>query len=241
MGLQAPPAGPAHGSWLGRQLPHLTTTTPGERQHAAAGLALLDDKHRLSRFKRQIPTPRPIPTPPLPSLSLSTQARGPMFNTRFAFSSCSQCWLTASPGPRTSPHRMWHMCSGCTCSSEGTREVGTFLVLFAPPTTLLGFPRNHTNEFQARDSGLPQQGELLVPNHATISSAGTSPPALPPTQGQTDAQRSAGRCPNVPVALTKAVQAQLVCDLRSVHGIGQVLLVGKHQQDCIAQLILEEH
>jgi hypothetical protein len=35
------------------------------------------------------------------------------------------------------------------------------------------------------------------------------------------------------------VQAQLVGDLCGVHGVGQVLLVGKHQQHRVAQLVLQ--
>jgi len=35
------------------------------------------------------------------------------------------------------------------------------------------------------------------------------------------------------------VEAELVCDLSCVHGVGQILLVGEHQQDGIPQLILQ--
>ena len=42
----------------------------------------------------------------------------------------------------------------------------------------------------------------------------------------------------VPVALTQGVEAKLVCDLSSIHGIWQILLVGKYQQDCVTQLLL---
>ena len=41
------------------------------------------------------------------------------------------------------------------------------------------------------------------------------------------------------MALAKRVQAQLVRNLCCIHGIGQILLVGKHQQDRVAQLILQ--
>lgn len=41
-----------------------------------------------------------------------------------------------------------------------------------------------------------------------------------------------------PVTLAQRVQAKLVGDLSSVHSIWQILLVGKHQQDSIAQLVL---
>ena len=44
---------------------------------------------------------------------------------------------------------------------------------------------------------------------------------------------------NAPVTLAQRVQAQLVGDLSSVHGVWQILLVGKHQQDCVAQLVLQ--
>ena len=44
---------------------------------------------------------------------------------------------------------------------------------------------------------------------------------------------------DVPVALAKRMQAQFVCNLCSIHGIRQILFVGKHQQDCITQLILQ--
>ena len=43
---------------------------------------------------------------------------------------------------------------------------------------------------------------------------------------------------NIPVALAQRVQAQLVGDLSRVHGIRQVLLVGKDQQHSIAELVL---
>ena len=40
------------------------------------------------------------------------------------------------------------------------------------------------------------------------------------------------------MALAQGVQAQLIGDLCCIHRIGQILLVGKHQQDSVAQLIL---
>lgn len=40
------------------------------------------------------------------------------------------------------------------------------------------------------------------------------------------------------MALAEGVQAELVCDLSSVHGIGEILLVGEHQQHSVAQLVL---
>mmetsp|Transcript_2779 Transcript_2779/g.10083 ORF Transcript_2779/g.10083 Transcript_2779/m.10083 type:complete len:242 (+) Transcript_2779:67-792(+) len=46
---------------------------------------------------------------------------------------------------------------------------------------------------------------------------------------------------NVPVALAERVKRQLVRDLRRVHRVREILLVGKHKQDGVAQLILVEH
>lgn len=43
-----------------------------------------------------------------------------------------------------------------------------------------------------------------------------------------------------PVALAKAVQSKLVCDLRCVHCIWKILLVGENQQHGVAQLVLPE-
>jgi len=40
------------------------------------------------------------------------------------------------------------------------------------------------------------------------------------------------------VALAQGVQAELVGDLRRVHGVGQILLVREHQQHRVAELIL---
>jgi len=44
-----------------------------------------------------------------------------------------------------------------------------------------------------------------------------------------------------PSALPQAVQAQLVRDLGRVHGVGQILLVGEDQEQCIPQFILVQH
>jgi len=44
-----------------------------------------------------------------------------------------------------------------------------------------------------------------------------------------------------PVAVSQGVEAQLVCDLGGVHGVGQILLVGEHQQHSVPQLILGQH
>lgn len=41
------------------------------------------------------------------------------------------------------------------------------------------------------------------------------------------------------MALAERVQAQLISDLGSVHGVRQILLVGKHKQDGVAQLVLQ--
>ena len=41
-----------------------------------------------------------------------------------------------------------------------------------------------------------------------------------------------------PVALAQGVEAELVGDLCRVHGVGQILLVGEHQQHGVAQLVL---
>ena len=46
---------------------------------------------------------------------------------------------------------------------------------------------------------------------------------------------------DVPVALAERVQAELVGDLSSIHRVRQVLFVGEHQQDRLAQLVLIEH
>ena len=44
-----------------------------------------------------------------------------------------------------------------------------------------------------------------------------------------------------PCPLPEAVEAELVGDLRRVHRVGQILLVGEDQKDGIPQLILVEH
>lgn len=46
---------------------------------------------------------------------------------------------------------------------------------------------------------------------------------------------------DVPGALSQAVKAELVSDLGSIHGVGQILLVGEDEQDGISQLILVQH
>lgn len=44
-----------------------------------------------------------------------------------------------------------------------------------------------------------------------------------------------------PSALPQAVQSQLVGDLSSVHGVGQILLVGEDQEERIPELVLVKH
>jgi len=46
---------------------------------------------------------------------------------------------------------------------------------------------------------------------------------------------------NVPGSLSKAVEAEFVSDLGSVHGIGQILLVGEDKEERITELILVQH
>lgn len=46
---------------------------------------------------------------------------------------------------------------------------------------------------------------------------------------------------DVPVALAQGVEAELVGDLSSVHGVGQILLVGEDEEDGLAELVLVEH
>ena len=42
------------------------------------------------------------------------------------------------------------------------------------------------------------------------------------------------------MALAQGVKAELVGNLRRVHGVGQILLVREHQQHRVAELILRE-
>ena len=46
---------------------------------------------------------------------------------------------------------------------------------------------------------------------------------------------------DVPSSLSKSVQSKLICDLCSVHGIGQILLVCEDKQEGITKLILVKH
>lgn len=42
------------------------------------------------------------------------------------------------------------------------------------------------------------------------------------------------------MALTEGMQAKFIRDLCSIHGIREILLICKHKQHCISQLILYE-
>jgi len=57
---------------------------------------------------------------------------------------------------------------------------------------------------------------------------------------ETVARGGAGRL-DVPGALSETVKTKLVGDFGSVHGIGKILLVGKHQEEGVTQLIFVEH
>ena len=46
---------------------------------------------------------------------------------------------------------------------------------------------------------------------------------------------------DVPVALAEGVKSELVSDLSGVHGVGQILLVGEHQEEGVPELVLVEH
>jgi len=46
---------------------------------------------------------------------------------------------------------------------------------------------------------------------------------------------------NVPSSLSEAVEAEFVSDLGSVHGVGQILLVGEDEEESITELILVQH
>jgi len=46
---------------------------------------------------------------------------------------------------------------------------------------------------------------------------------------------------DVPGTLSQTVETKLVCDLSSIHGIRQILLVGENQQNGIPQLVLVQH
>ena len=57
---------------------------------------------------------------------------------------------------------------------------------------------------------------------------------------QTFTRGGAGRL-DEPVTLTKRVKAELVGDLRRAHRVWQILLVGKHQEHRITELIFVQH
>ena len=46
---------------------------------------------------------------------------------------------------------------------------------------------------------------------------------------------------DVPVALAEGVKSELVSDLSGVHGVGQILLVGEHEEEGVPELVLVEH
>jgi len=46
---------------------------------------------------------------------------------------------------------------------------------------------------------------------------------------------------DVPGSLSEAVEAELIGDLGSIHGIGQILLVGEDEEESITKLILIQH
>jgi hypothetical protein len=46
---------------------------------------------------------------------------------------------------------------------------------------------------------------------------------------------------NVPQPVPQAVKAELLSDLCGVHGVGQVLLVGKDEEHGVPELVLVQH
>jgi len=46
---------------------------------------------------------------------------------------------------------------------------------------------------------------------------------------------------DVPCPLPEAVQSELIGNLCGVHGVGQILLVGEHEEKCITEFVLIEH
>ena len=46
---------------------------------------------------------------------------------------------------------------------------------------------------------------------------------------------------DVPRPLTEALQTELIGDLRGVHGVGQILLVGKDEEESVTKLVLVKH
>ena len=53
--------------------------------------------------------------------------------------------------------------------------------------------------------------------------------------------RGGAGCLDVPLTLTKSMKSELIGNLGSVHGIGQILLVGENQQKSITKLVLAQH
>lgn len=53
--------------------------------------------------------------------------------------------------------------------------------------------------------------------------------------------RSSASGLNIPIALSKSVQAQFISDFSSVHGVGQILFVGKYEQYSITQFVFVQH
>jgi hypothetical protein len=46
---------------------------------------------------------------------------------------------------------------------------------------------------------------------------------------------------NIPSSLSEAVEAELIGNLSSVHGVGQILLVGEDKEESITELIFVQH
>jgi len=53
--------------------------------------------------------------------------------------------------------------------------------------------------------------------------------------------RSGASCLHVPLAVADVRQAELFSDLSDAHGLGEILLVGKDEEDSVAELVLSEH
>lgn len=83
----------------------------------------------------------------------------------------------------------------------------------------------------ARHAPKPPRRQSAAPGQPSAVAGRVTPGAA--------AAAAAGAAARAPVALAQRVQPQLVGDLCRVHGVGQVLLVGKHQQHRVAQLILQ--
>lgn len=46
---------------------------------------------------------------------------------------------------------------------------------------------------------------------------------------------------DVPMSVSQGMKAKFISDFSSVHGVGQILLVGKNQQEGIAKLVFVQH